>query len=339
MKKILLLSSIIISAAVNAQTLTQANHAPANSDTYTMTAISSTNTSQGAAGTGVTWNFSSVVLSTTVSAFTGANSSNAAYNPANIVVNANTGESSYYLGSATALKYYGGNIVIAGNPATITYTSPANYAKYPMSFGTTTTAAIGGTLTALSNNGTFTGNATAVADGFGTLMLPGKTYTNVLRVLSTQTINFAVPSAFISNGVLNQDVYNFYIPGRKAPIYTVSNSTVVAPPIISSASTASNATIASDYLTPVGLTENTETITDLVVFPNPTSNFITLKTANISANTVDVFDITGKKISTHSFTNGQASFNTSTLVSGIYIYTIKSNTNQTLSSGKFTVSH
>ena len=39
--------------------------------------------------------------------------------------------------------------------------------------------------------------------------------------------------------------------------------------------------VATDYNVTTGLTENTETITDLVVFPNPTSNFITLNIASL----------------------------------------------------------
>ena len=116
------LKNIFAFNQANAQvTLTKANSEPIIGETYKTNQIDTTNTlPMNVSGTGVTWNFSSVVLSTTVSAFTGSTSSNATYNPANIVVNANTGESSYYLSSANNLKYYGGNIIIAGNPANYT---------------------------------------------------------------------------------------------------------------------------------------------------------------------------------------------------------------------------
>jgi hypothetical protein len=340
MKKNLLLSSIIIGGALNAQiTLTQANHAPANLDTYTMNPVGTATVSPGAAGTGVTWNMSTMVITSTISTFTATNSSNATYTPANIVVNNNSGESSYYQSSAANLKYFGGNIVISGIPSTITYTTGAFYALYPMSLSTNTTAAIGGTLSALSNNGTFTGNCKTTADGTGTLMLPGKTYTNVLRVLTTQTINFAVPGIGVTSGVLNQDTYNYYIPGRKSPILSIVTSTAVAPPIAATPSSQTVTTVAADYLLTVGINESAQSITDLSVFPNPSNNFINLTTQNSNAASVVVYDLTGKKLESHNFENGNAGFKTCCLAPGIYIYSIKDNNNQTLTSGKFSVVH
>lgn len=339
MKKILLFSSLIIAGGANAQiTLTQANNAPANSDTYTMTTSGTTTVSPGATGTGVTWNMSTINIGTTPIAHSALNSANATYTPANIVDNYGS-ESSYYQSTTNFLKYFGGNIVLSGLPTTITYTAGANYALYPMSFGTTTTAAIGGTLSASSNNGSFTGNCKSTADGTGTLMLPGKTYTNVLRVLVTQTINFAVPSFFITSGILNQDTYNYFIPGRKSPIVTVVTSTVVAPPIAATPSSQTITTVASDYLVVTGLNEKTQTFTDLSVYPNPAANVINITTQNKTAITVDVIDITGKKLNTLTFVNGIASPNTTNLANGIYIYAIKDNNNQTLATGKFSVAH
>lgn len=330
MKKILLFSSIIIGGAMNAQiTLTQANNAPANADSYSMTTSGTTTVSPGAAGTGVTWNLSAINIGTSSTVYNAVNSANATYTPANIVVNYGS-ESSYYESNSNFLKYYGGNIVLSGFPATITYTSGALFASYPMGISTTSTAAIGGTLSVLSNNGTFSGNCKTTADGTGTLMLPGKTYTNVLRVLATQTINFAVAGAGITAGVLNQDTYNYFIPGRKSPIVTVVTSTVVAPPAFSTPSSQTITTVASDYNLTTGLNKNTENITDLSVFPNPSNDFINLSTQNTNATLVEVYDLTGKKLESHTFNNGQAGFKTCCLAPGIYIYGIKDNNNQTL---------
>jgi hypothetical protein len=341
MKKILLFSSIIIGGALNAQiTLTQANHAPASADTYSTKAVTTTTVSPGAAGSGVTWNLSAITIGSVVTAYTATNSTNMAYNPANIVVNDNASQSSYYQSTPSNLNYFGGNIILlTGFPTTITYTSAANYATYPMSFGTNSTSAvIGGSLIVGGSNGTFTGNSKNIADATGTLVLPSITYTNVLRVLVTQTINFAVPGFGVSAGVLNQDTYNYFIPSRKSPILTIVTSTVVAPPVFVTPTTQTVTTIASDYLV-TGLTENQSTLSDLSVFPNPSNNYINFTTQNNNAISIEVYDLTGKKLETRNFNNGKVSFETSYLAPGIYIYSIKDATKQTLTNGKFSVIH
>jgi len=337
MRKILLFSSVIISGAFNAQvTLTQANHAPANGETYSMLPSTSIISGPGASGASVMWNFATITLTSTANAYTASTNANTSFTPANVVV-ANSTESSYYLSSSNDLKYYGGNQTLSGFPVTLTYTSPAIYAKYPMTITTTSSNPIGGSISG-GGSGSFTGNSTAVANGQGTLMLPGKTYTNVLRVLATQTINFAIPAFLISNGVLNQDVYNFYVPGKKNPVLSIIVSTVVAPPIAAAPSTNTVILVASDYLV-TGLNENTSNITDLLVYPNPATNFINLTTQSNDAKTVVVYDLTGKKLDTQNFSNKLATIKTTNLLSGIYFYEIKDNANQTLKSGKFSVSH
>lgn len=339
MKKNLLFSSIIIGGAMSAQiTLTQANHAPASADSYTMKTVGTATVSPGASGTAVMWNMSGMTVSTTVTSYSASTSSNVSYTPANIVVNNSSSESAYYQSSTSNLKYFGGNINIGSIPATITYTTGAFYAVYPMSLGTNTVASISGTLSAFTNTGTFTGSCATIADGTGTLMLPsGLTYTNVLRVLNTQTINFAVPAAFITSGVLNQDSYNYYIPGRKSPVLTIVTSTAVAPPIASAPTSQTITTIAADILTQ--LNEMSSKITDLSVFPNPSINYINLTTQSNNAAIVEVYDLTGKKIETHTFNNGQVGFKTCCLAPGVYIYEVKDNNKVTLTGGKFSVVH
>jgi hypothetical protein len=336
MKKIYL--SLLLSAAglaANAQ-LTQANHAPAAGDSYTLNTCTGTVT-PGASGANTLYNFSSIALSSTITSYTGGNSASSTYTPANVAITANTGEISYYLGSSTDLKYYGGNILIGTVPATITYTSPAIYAKYPMNIGTSTTSAIGGSLSAFSNNGTFTGSTFVNADGTGTLSLPARTFTNVIRVVTSQTINFAVPAFGITNGVLNQVIYDYYVPQSKTPLFTINTSTASAPPILA-ASSQTALYVADNYQT-VGVKENKANAISLVVFPNPSSNDITLFTESNKATTVEITDVTGKMISAYTFENNKVNFSTLEMVNGIYLYTVKNSTNQVIASGKFTVTH
>jgi hypothetical protein len=337
MKKIYFsLLSVVAGLGMNAQTLTQANHAPASGDTYSMTASSSTVAGPGSPGAGVTWNFSNLSLSSTVTAYTGTTSTNTTYAPANIVVNGSSGEANYLLSSSSDLKYYGGNIIIGGFPATITYTAPAFYAAYPMSLNTFTTATTGGTLSALSNNGTFTGNSSVIADGTGTLMLPGKTFTNVLRVATSQTINFAVPGVGISNGLLIQNTYDFYTAGKKAPVFSIAMSTVSAPPLISTTSqTVVN--IASDYMT--GINKHNTIVENVTVYPNPASSFVMFAAENSNAALLTVYDINGKIIDQKNLANGQLKLDVSNYANGLYSYTITGVNKELIKTSKFTVAH
>ncbi len=339
MKKIYLsLLTICLGLAAHAQTLTQANHAPVAGDTYSMTTCNGTISTAGNQGTNVIYNFTSVSLSSTVTGFSASTATNTIYSPANIDVANTNGEEAFYLSSATDLKYYGGNIIIAGAPATITYTSPAIYAKYPMGFGTATTSAIGGTMSALSNNGTFTGTASVLADGTGTIMLPGRTFTNVLRVVTSQTINFMVPAFNITNGVLNQVVYDFYVPLRKSPLFTITTSTASAPPLTSTPSSQTVITVADNYMT-VGISENTKQDITLSVFPNPSNTTVNFVTESKEARSVSVYDITGKFIEKQALTEGKLKLNVLDYSSGLYIYSVIGSNNEVLKTGKITVNH
>lgn len=326
--------SLAFAMGINAQTLTQANHAPISGDTYSMSVCSSTISGPGPQGAGVTWNFSNVTISSTVTAYSASTSTNTTYSPANVVVNGSNGEASYLLASANDLKYYGGNIVLGGFPATITYTAPAYYAKYPMSLNTFTSATTGGSLSALSNNGTFTGNNTVIADGTGTLMVPGMSYTNTLRVATSQTITFNVPSLGISNGSLIQNNYDFYVTGRKSPIFSISASTVSAPPLVSTSSQ-TVVSIASDYMT--GVSELNNTAVNVSAYPNPASSQFHLVADKASF--VIVYDINGKVIDTKTFAAGSVKLDVSAYANGIYNYMIIGGNKEVIKTSKFTVSH
>lgn len=336
MKKIYFsILSTVFAFGLNAQTLTQANHAPVAGDTYSMAACTGTITGPGAQGAGVTWNFTNVSVSSTVTTYAASTSTNTTYNPANVVLNGSNGEASYLLASSTDLKYYGGNLVIGGFPATITYTSPAFYAVYPMNLNTFTMATTGGSLSAVSNNGTFTGNSAVIADGTGTLMVPGKTYTNVLRVATSQTITFNVPSLGITNGSLVQQNYDFYVSGRKSAVFSISTSTVSAPPIIPTSSQ-TVITIAADYLT--GISNHTSVSEIAKAFPNPATSFIQFSTGSNAA-TVTIHDINGKLVEQKSVTNGELKLDVSAYANGLYSYTIMSDKKEVIKASKFTVAH
>ncbi|MBA3663086.1 MAG: T9SS type A sorting domain-containing protein, partial [Bacteroidetes bacterium] len=239
---------------------------------------------------------------------------------------------SYYKSTATDLKYWGGNLTIGGIAATITYTAPAVYASYPMGLNTTQSAVTGGSLNVLGNNGTFTGNSTVIADGTGTLTTAAGTFANAMRVVTSQTINFTAPFA---TGVVTQVNYDYYNAGTKAPMFTISTSSLT-----SNIGAPSQQTVVTRYKpSTVGIATNNGENFELAVYPNPSSNVINFTTENKNAVSVSICDINGKAINSYSFLNGSLKLDVSNYATGIYSYRVTGNNNQVLKSGKISVNH
>jgi hypothetical protein len=349
MKKILLIVATLASGlTMNAQ-LTEANHAPANGDTYVMWQCDSV--APGAAGTNMVWNFASLVTHSSIVRTTNASTVvNASYPAATVSLTTVPNNLYSYFKSTTGnLNYYGGNISVGSGlsviAAVLNYTAPALFATYPMSLGTTSSTPISGSLNVSSPipaSGTFTGTSSVIADGTGTLILPGttSTYTNVIRVVSSQTINFTTG---IASGSLNQVLYEYYAAGTKAPILSISTATGSA---ISISATQTIVTrnknsvgISTQTVSTVGITNNEAlALTNLNVYPNPSSSLVNFYTTHPEAQSVLVYDITGKQVEKLNLISNRAKLDVSSYNKGLYIYSLVSDNGKVLKSGKLTVS-
>jgi hypothetical protein len=330
MKKLLLLTGLAFTLSSNAQ-LTQANNAPAPGDTYSMAVTSPSVLSPGASGAGVVWTYTNITLGTTTG-FSSAAYSAATYSPSNVLLTNTASESFYYESTSSYLKYFGGNVLlnVGGTtvPGTITYTAGAIEATYPMSLSNTSTAAVGGSITALSNNGTFVGSASTLADATGTLVLPGKTYTNVIRVKLSQS--YTVSSALV-NGPIDNVVYKYFAPGKKNPVLVINTSTTN----LGALSTQTSVTVDANYLV-TGINNLKGSSSEVLAYPNPANNQLNIVAAE--ATSLVISDITGKAILSTNLNNGKSVINTENFVNGIYFYTLYNN-NTKLGVGKFTVTH
>ena len=334
MKKIYL--SIITTLAafsVSAQ-LTDANHSPVAGDMFSAYQCDSTSISAGASGAGATWNYAAIATrSSIVNNYTAAVNSNASYPQPGVAVASALSNMSYYKSSAASLNYWGGNIQVGVIAATLIYTSPAVIAAYPMSLNTTSTSATNGSISipAIAQSGTFTGNSSTIADGSGTLVLPSGTYTNVLRVVTSQTINFTVQ---LGAGSVNQKNYEYFKVGVKEALFSINTSTIVSP---AGTSTQTLVTRTKPLIT--SLNENKAVAFELGVYPNPSSTTVNFVTENAEAKQVVVYDITGKLVEKQNLTEGKLKLDVSNYNTGLYMYSVIGNANQTLKSGKITVSH
>ncbi len=335
MKKILLSIAIITSTATQAQTLMESTSVPAPwNPAYTIYQCDSTGVTPGASGAGQTWNFASITAHTNISkTYVSSYNSNAAYPNAYTHVSASASDDSYYTSSSNILKYYGGNILINAFSVNLIYAYPAIMGKYPMSIGTATNATVGGSLTVGGIPGSFTGNNAFTADATGTLTLPGKTYTDILRVVTSQALTF---TSSITPGTVTQLTYNYYSASASlVPILSIATSTLQS--TLGGTSTQTLVTLLKDYQT-VGINELQQVNTEISVFPNPSSSFINFNTANSEASKVIAYDLTGKMVATELVEFGKAKMNVHPLSNGLYLFTVIGKNNQVINTGKFNVS-
>lgn len=334
MKKIyFLVLAAFTGFGAQAQSLTQANHAPANNDQYMTFQCDSASVTPGAGGAGLMWNYGSIATrSSVVNSYTASSTTNTSYPGSDIAVYSSTSNISYYKSSSTELKYYGGNVSVGGIAATLQYTSPAIFAAYPMSMSTTSTATTGGSLNVLGNAGTFSGSSNVTADATGTLVLPSGTYTNVIRVVTSQTINF---TASFATGTVTQVNYDYYAAGTKYPMFTISTSTIGT----NLSAPSSQTLVTRQNPSTVGVKENSTEVISLNVYPNPSTSFVNFATDSKNASYVAIFDVTGKMVEKQNLNDGKLNLNVSAYNTGIYIYKVMNTGNQTLKAGKITVTH
>lgn len=347
MKLFCLASTILLTAAAaQAQTLTQSSHAPAPGDVHNTYQCDSVGITPGASGPGAVWNFSNVTTHTNIAkAYTVNVYSAASYSPADVVKFSSQSDIAYYKSTANNLKYHGGSISVSTVVATAIYANPAIRGVYPMSLNTSSTSPISGTLNLtqpLAVSASFTGSSSVVADGTGTLILPGAngTFTNVMRVVSSQTLNFSVQIP-PTTGTLAQAIYDYYLVGNKVPMFSITSSTVTNALI--GTVTGSVVTINKDYPTTstvaVGMAENKATPAVVNVFPNPSSSFVTFSADNLPDGSVMIYDVTGKLVDKATLSNKPAVLNVADYSNGLYIYKVINGRGDAVKTGKLTVSH
>lgn len=333
MKKLLLSLSVFTAVAANAQ-LTQANHTPSFWDyAYSMnqcdTIISGV---PGATGAGAMWSYTPTVHTSIQKNYTTSLSTNGSFAPADGVVSAGANDASYYrTDNPTALLYYGGNISVNGVNAVAKYGAPAVVASYPMALNSTTSSVTSGTVNVTSPlpiSAPFTGNCNVLADATGTLVLPGRTFGDIIRLKTAQNL---VASGTATINLLTYDYYT--LTNAKAPILSIQTSTITS---FSGTSTQTITTLQKDYVT-VGIKESKAANTGLSVFPNPASSVVNFSTDNTEALKVTLYDITGKAVVSELFEDSKARLNVSSLNNGIYLYTVTGKNSQVLNTGKFNV--
>ncbi|MBK7666762.1 MAG: T9SS type A sorting domain-containing protein [Sphingobacteriaceae bacterium] len=324
MKKIYsLFAAAICMGSLNAQTLTQANNAPIIGDLYQTVNCTSVGINPGGNGPSQTWNYSSMTVLTTTSTNTGVSvastGSASSYPSAGVAIQTGTANL-FYSSTASNLNFWGGNITVGGQAVTMSYTTPAIYAAYPLSLGTTANGNIGGAVShPLAGAGNFAGTSTVTGAGTGTLMLPGGyTFNNVLKVTNASVMSFTVT---IGSGTYAKVQNDYYSPLSKYPLLSISNETIVS---VAGTTTETVVTINNNYNT-VGVNESANnSLANVTVYPNPAKDNINLNFVNENAENVSyqIINVIGQTVREQNIPSakGETLYNVSLsgIESGIY---------------------
>jgi hypothetical protein len=328
MKKIYFsILSLCLGLSVNAQVtaLTQANHFHNTNDSTRATDAGTFSVAQnpGGSGTGQTWNFASITTGTTITKSYGTtvpSGSAAAFPNANLAVKVGS-DHTLFKTSATSLEFHGGNLSANGVSVLLDFNTPAVYATYPLGYGTNATNAVAGDISIFGQTGTFTGNVAFNGDGSGTLLLPGQTFNNVLRVATTSTLNFSVFMGFVTGTVFLETFEYYDVSKFKTALFTISNTTVTS----SSSPTSVNSimTVNTDALS-VGVKENLKSVSDVRMFPNPAKGHVNLSFTNDNSlpASCEIINALGQTLRRENLGNEKGnvkhSLNIENLDSGIY---------------------
>ncbi len=314
--------SAIFCLGANAQTLTATNHLPTLGDLYRTTDASSLSLNAGPGGAGQTWNYTSATIGTTTTTYSvvtvASTGSTGSYPSADRAVQSATNSNSFYSYTGSNYNYYGGNLQVGAFALTFTYTSPATLFQYPMSLNSSVSNTVAGNINLSGNNGTYTGFNNTIADATGTLVLTGRTFTNVIRVVNTQTLNANI----IVPVVVTQKLYEYYaISVSKSPIFSIATSTIASS--LGTPSTQTFVTVNADYLF-VGINENTKEVSDLNLYPNPAKTNFTLSFTNANAENAscEIMNAIGQTVRKESISSEKGlvkhNVNIENLESGIY---------------------
>ena len=335
MKKTLLSLFTAFGLGANAQTITQSYHFPIASDTYSLVQCDSIGFTGGTiTGSGATWNYSnlSMHLSTEKTYYAATVITNTTYPSATIAVGSATNNISYYSNDGTKCFYWGGNLLAktpAGNiDLNLKYTTPSVQMAYPSSLTATTNYTVAGS----TSLGPFTGDSKTNVDGTGSLILPAKTFTDIVRVKTIE--NYTITST-LGNVLVDRTKYDYYsISASRYPVFTIDS--IHATSILGS-DQQKFVYVQNNYAY-VGINESQKSDIQLSVFPNPATNLINFTATSPEATKVIAYDITGKIIGTELMESGKTKMNTTNLASGVYMYHVLGKYNQVLKSGKFNVS-
>jgi len=202
-------------------------------------------------------------------------------------------------------------------PFTMVYSDPMELMKRPVTFGAQFVDAFANTFTVSSYKFSGKGTSTITADGYGTLILPTKTYSNVLRVKRS----YVEQDSMLQFGSVSTSTYVTFLwfsntnVNSLLTIDSLKSSSSTAPPLKSVSYLIDNSPVTTD----IGNVAGIDNIFGF--FPNPAEgevNVIATETGELK-----ITDALGNVVGSMIIENKTLTINTCNYPSGVYILTFK----------------
>lgn len=339
MKKHLLFTALIATSFVNAQTLTQMNEATIGESIlmYSCDSISDLN---AITGSGVTWDYSQLVglngSTQLMEVLDATLTANAADFPTSTKAISIQNSITNYFNSTGTERVSQGFVYQEPSIGTVIATYEVDdqvVIQYPFAYGDYFTDLFSGSLdfafNGIPQNPPCNGNSLAKIDGSGTLLLPnGTSLTNVIRYKIVDTIFTQVNLIGPMDIDFVRNQYEYYdLANSNLPVFVHTN--IIIEQVGATTPILSQTIVVSSIQPEFELGLSSTKASDFSVYPNPSEGIINFKgdfDANASAN---VFDNSGRLVTTiQSITNGQSA-DLTFLHKGMYLVVVNNNGTQT----------
>lgn len=336
MKKHLLFTALLFSAATQAQQLDASNE-PSIGTTQTMYLLDTlTDAYPTITGSGVTWDYSNIVglnMETRVIEILDATTtSNAASFPTSTKVLSIQGAIANYFSSNGSERTSQGFVYeepAFGTVLATFETDNETTIQYPFSNGDYFTDNFAGSLAfdfnGIAQNPTSTGHAYASIDGQGNLLLPNSTsLTDVIRYKMIDTVFTQVDFIGVMDIEFVRTQYEYYdLATTTLPVFI---HTVVAIQLAGGGTPLMSQTnVVSSVAPAYNLGINTVNEAQFSVFPNPSEGLVTFKGDFAADASATIFDQTGRAVYTVASLSNGTTIDLSSLNKGIYLVGLTNN--------------
>lgn len=317
MRTITTISFLVVATGVNAQpTITQYTMGQIG-DTYMSQMADPSGVTEGASGTNVTWNFSTLVDN-------GSSMQSTILDPGSTPYGANFPNANIATGGAGSYAYF--DLDAAGyffygrqdSVSFMTCSDPEKLLKFPMTYSDVSADIFDCTGQTSDTYDRF-GTNTVSADGYGTLILPTGTYPNVLRIHLTQTYQ---DTFYITQFVVDylNDQYWWISPDFKGALLTMWDLEVDGIPFTEAVIYNPSPEALAGIEEPAN--------TSVHVYPNPATDMVHISLTGLGDCRIRVINQLGEILHAAEVTEPSFQLNVSTWASGIYVVMIESDEGQ-----------
>ena len=184
-----LLSVYMLPAALSAQPTISTNEFYSTGDIIQMVNCNPSGAAAGASGTNITWDFSGLIATGSISTTTVVQNTSSSFSTSNLLITLPNGLKQYVLENNTDSYLNGVVDTVSG---LVTNYTDCDISKRPITYLTDYIDSYQVAITTPLTYGT--GYITTTGDAYGTLILPTGTYNNVLRIRKIQSENDSTSS-------------------------------------------------------------------------------------------------------------------------------------------------